>query len=92
MSLENQILDKENNKNLSEKENVNVISNSNILDNNNKINMTIKEKEEKNNNSNISSNKMKKIMKILIKIKMKKKIILFYQIIKTLPIVNPVLM
>ena len=61
MSLENQILDKENNKNLSEKENVNVISNSNILDNNNnKINMTIKEKEEKNNNSNISSNKMKK--------------------------------
>ena len=60
MSLENQILDKENNKNLSEKENVNVISNSNILDNNNKINMTIKEKEEKNNNSNVSSNKMKK--------------------------------
>ena len=38
MSLETHILDKENNKNLSEKENINITSNSNMLDNNNMIN------------------------------------------------------
>jgi len=60
MSLETHILDKENNKNLSEKENINITSNSNMLDNNNMINTIIKEREEKNNNSNISLNKNKK--------------------------------
>ena len=60
MSQDNQNLNKENNTNLSEKENIMITSNSNFIDNNdNTINITIKEKEDKIYNLNTSLNNEK---------------------------------
>ena len=56
MSQNNDIIKKDI-ENLSEKENINALSNSNLFDNNdNMINLSIKEKEENNQNENASFN------------------------------------